>query len=104
MEEKIVNLLEQLYDEVKTINKGLDNLEHGQADMQNDIKELKQGQERTESKIDSIQNHLIELDSKNADRHVVISGKLDTLAKDITVVEAVAGKNMVDIANIKLVK
>lgn len=111
MEEKIMNILEQLVGEVKTINKRLDNmdsdikdLKQGQAYMQNDIKELKQGQERTESKIDSIQKHLIELDSKNADRYVVINGKLDALAKDITVVEGVAGKNMVDIANIKLVK
>ena len=97
MLEQLLGKVSSLDNEVKTINKRLDNLEQGQT-------ELIQGQERTESKIDSIQKHLTELDSKNADRHVVINGKLNELSTALTVVEAVTGKNMTDIANIKLVK
>ncbi len=111
MEEKILDVLEKLYMEVKGINGRLDNVE-------SDIRTLKQGQERIENKLDNvevdvsqlkqgqvrIESKLDNMEAQNANRHIEIESKLQNMAKDITVVEAVAGKNMVDIANIKLVK
>lgn len=125
MEEKIMDMLEQLYVGVKGIqselsstNKRLDNMEgdikalkKGQDHTEIDIKALKQGQERTEIDIktikqgqERIENKLDNMEALNANRHVEINGKLNELSTSLTVVEAVAGKNMTDIANIKLVK
>lgn len=92
MEEKIINMLEQLYIEVKGLkgemsdikselketNKRLDNIE-------NDAKVLKQGQERIETKLDN-------MEALNVNRHVELNGKVDFLSKDITFVEALAGE------------
>lgn len=83
MEEKIIDMFKQIIER-------LDNIE-------SDISDLKQGQVRIEIKLDN-------MEAQNANRHVVLNGKIDSLSKDITVVEAVAGKNMLDIAKIKLVK
>jgi len=74
---------------IQIINR-LDNIEA-------DVKDLKQGQERIENKLDN-------MEALNANRHVEINGKLNELSTSLTVVEAVAGKNMTDIANLKLVK
>lgn len=65
--------------------------------MQTDIKDLKQGQERIENKLDDIEAH-------NATRHVEITTEIKGLKEDLTVVEAVTGKNMTDIAHLKSIK
>jgi len=92
-----MNMLEQLHIEVK--------------DMKTDIRDLKEGQSRTEErlariedKVDSIENKLDNMEAQNANRHIEINGKLNDLSTGLTVVEAVIGKNMADIASIKLVK
>ena len=104
MEDKMMNMLEQLYIEVKTINKRLDN-------MDSDMKDLKQGQARTEerlirieAKVDTIDSKLDTVEVHNASRHVELNGKLEKLSKDVALIEAVTGKNMTDIAFIKAVK
>ena len=104
MEEKIISMLEQLYVEIKTVkeeqsntNKRLDSLELAQSRTEEHLA-------RIESKVGSIEEKHDYMEVQNANRHVELNGKIDSLSKDITVVEAVAGKNMLDIANIKLVK
>lgn len=99
-----MNMLEQLYVEVRGVKSEI-------KDVKSEIKDLKDGQARTEerlirieSKTDSIENKLDNMEAQNANRHIEINGKLDDLSTDLTVVEAVTGKNMADIANIKLVK
>lgn len=111
MEEKIMNMLEQLYIEVKATNKRLDSLggevkdlKAGQDNMQNDIKDLKQGQERIEGKVDSIEKHLIELDSKNAERHLEFMSEIKDMRKDLAAVEIITSKNWNEIAHLKAIK
>ncbi len=104
MEEKIMNMLEQLYLEVKGIKDEVKDLKEGQAIMQNDVKDLKQGQERIEGKVDSIEKHLIELDAKNAERHLEMVGEIDDMKKNLTAIEIITSKNWNEIAHLKAVK
>jgi len=67
------------------------------SDLKTDVKDLKVGQEE-------IKDHLIQLDSKNANRHLEINNNLENLARDLTTLESVAGKNLIDIALLKSVK
>ncbi len=90
MEEKIMNMLEQLYTEVK-------DLKAGQADLQNDVKGLKQGQERIESKLDNTE-------AQNANRHVEMMNEIREMKKDLAAVEIITSKNWNEIAHLKAVK
>ncbi|HYE83631.1 MAG TPA: hypothetical protein VEG39_15870 [Clostridia bacterium] len=71
MEENVMNMFKQI------INR-LDNIE-------TDVKDLKQGQERIENKLDN-------MEVVNANRHVEINGRLNDISTNLTVVEAVTGK------------
>lgn len=62
----------------KQIINRLDNIE-------TDVKDLKQGQERIENKLDN-------MEVVNANRHVEINGRLNDISTNLTVVEAVTGK------------
>lgn len=97
-------LLQQLLNEVKSINTKVLSIEETQKQIQldiktlkTDVKELKQGQQE-------IKDHFIQLDTKNADRHREINHKIDNLSKDISTVEIVTSKNWNDIAHLKSIK
>lgn len=79
-------------------------LKESQQEMQFDIKSLKQGQNETNERLTRIETKLDDFEPKNATRHTEILNKIDTLSKDLAVVEAVTGRNMTDIAILKLVK
>ena len=81
-----MSMLEQLYIEVKDIKGDI-------RELRNDVKDMKQWQERMESKVDSIEQHLIELDSKNANRHIEIKDEVQDMKKNLTAVEIVTSKN-----------
>jgi hypothetical protein len=69
-----------------------------------DVKDLKAGQHEANERLTRIDSKLDDLEPKNATRHTEILHKIDGLSKDLTLVEAVTGKNMADIATLKLVK
>ncbi len=69
-------------------------------EMKTDIKELKEGQNRIEQKLDLVYDQT----AKTCEDVTSVHNKLDNLSKDIIVIESVAGKNMTDIANLKLIK
>lgn len=73
--------------EVKTINQRLENLE-------SDIKDLKQGQQE-------IKGHLIELDAKNADRHMEVFSKIKTIDKDVKFIKHKLHQTEEDVFDIK---
>ena len=68
--------------------------------MKSDIQDLKAGQIRIEQKLDIIHDQT----AKTCEDVTLINSKLDTLSKDLNVVEVVTGKNMTDIAHLKAVK
>ncbi|MBN1074775.1 hypothetical protein DVV91_10515 [Clostridium botulinum] len=68
--------------------------------MKADIKELKEGQNRIENKVALVYDQT----AKTCEDITSVHNKLDNLSKDIIVIESVAGKNMTDIANLKLIK
>ncbi|TCO78764.1 hypothetical protein [Marinisporobacter balticus] len=99
--EKTLNLILEKLDsmdlEIKTINHRLEKLEQGQA-------KLEQGQAKLEQGQQEIKDHLTQLDIKNADRHRNINHKIDNLSKDLSSVEIITSKNWNDIALLKAVK
>ena len=78
----------------KTVNERLDNVET-KVDS-NHIEVIE--------RLDKLDLLVEDLDPKNATRHIDIINKIDELSKDLAVVEVVTGKNMSDIAGLKLVK
>lgn len=91
-------------DLLKQILDKLNQMEETQKQMQLDIKDLKEGQNETNERLIRIESKVDDLEPKNATRHTEILDKIDTLSKDLALVEAVTGKNMADIASLKLVK
>lgn len=85
-EEKILNVLDNLSNKVDSI----------QSQVQENTQILKALEH-------SSQEHKALLDQLNH-RVASVEGKIDTISKDLTMVEAVAGKNMTDIAFLKGVK
>lgn len=94
MEDKVFDLISKMYSEMqegfKGINVKIDSIEK-------DVKELKEGQK-------NIENLILELDPKNANRHLEITEQIEELKKDLNAVEIVTSKNWNDIAKIKAVK
>lgn len=125
MEDKMMNMLEQLYIEVKTINKRLDNMDSDMKDLKSDIQALKQGQataeerltrieakvdtieakvDTVEAKVDTIDSKLDTVEAHNASRHVEIRDEIIDIKKNITAVEIVTAKNWNEIATLKAIK
>ncbi|SNS48846.1 hypothetical protein SAMN05446037_101162 [Anaerovirgula multivorans] len=65
--------------------------------LQSDVEHLKVGQEK-------IKDHLMELDSKNADRHLTITGEIEDLRRSVGSLEIITSKNWNDLARLKHVK
>lgn len=116
--ELIAKQVGTLSDQVNSNTKEVEFVSAQVGTLTRDVTELKKGQEDTNNHLKSIDNHLDSLETKadeineqlqytesiNANRHIEIIDKVNYLQKDLTVVEAVAGKNMMDIAHIKAVK
>lgn len=107
MEETIKLILEKL----EILDQRLNNLENGQTNLNQKLINLEQGQvqlsegqKRLEKGQEEIKDHLIQLETKNANRHLEINNNLEKLARDLTTLESVAGKNLIDIATLKSVK
>ncbi|WP_243109371.1 hypothetical protein [Anaerophilus nitritogenes] len=105
------NILQQILNEIKELkqnqiqtNERLDNMQSDIKDLKQSQVKLEQGQAKLEQGQQEIKDHLTQLDTKNADSHREINHKIDNLSKDFTVVEAVTGKNMTDIAHLKSIK
>ncbi len=79
--------------------------------LKGDVNILKEGQIETnkhlvilDTKVDAISNKLDDIEALNASRHTEITSNIINLSKDFTIVEAVTGKNMLDIAHLKAAK
>lgn len=91
-------------EEFRKLNEKVDSLEKGKGKLETDVDSLKEGQKKLESGQDDIKNLLIELDPKNADRHLEITRLINGLREDLSTIEIVTSKNWNDIAKIKSVK
>ena len=101
MEDKVFELISKMYSEMqegfKEVNVKIEGIDVKIDSMEKDVKELKEGQK-------NIENLILELDPKNANRHLEISEQIEELKKDLNAVEIVTSKNWNDIAKIKAVK
>ncbi|QEK12634.1 hypothetical protein FQB35_10005 [Crassaminicella thermophila] len=97
-------LLQQILEKLNSIDARIANLEQGQAKLEQGQAKLEQGQAKLEQNQQKIKEHLIQLDTKNANNHIEIKTKIDKLSQDLTVIEAVSGKNLSDIAYLKSIK
>lgn len=102
--DKILSKLESIETRVQSVESNVNDLKISHEQMQLDIKDLKEGQERIELKLESLDSKFDDLEPKNATRHSEMLSKIDTLTRDLSLVEAVTGKNMADIAHLKLIK
>ena len=76
-------------------------------DMQQDIKGLKESQERLENKIDGVVEQtadLLEFRTKITDTVQQIKIDVEAIKKDVTNVEVITASNWADIAKLKAVK
>jgi len=121
-EEKILQILSQLqnqvmaldskvgdnHKEIEILNTKVDNINNK---VDNNYKEIvalninvDNNHKEAMTKLDDLENKFDDLESKNAIRHTEMLNKIDNVSKEITLVEAISGKNLADIAHLKLVK
>ena len=109
--EKLFEFMEKIYSEMKDgfkdvksdiidIKSDITGMKSDLTRMNSDIQDLKAGQIRIEEKLDIIHDQT----ARTCEDVTLINSKLDTLSKDLNVVEVVTGKNMTDIAHLKAVK
>ena len=84
------NILKEILDKLSSMDSKIDNLEKGQ-------KEIKESLSGFGNEYSTTMQNL----SNKVD---VIDNKIDKLSADIIAVEAITGKNMADIAHLKLIK
>ena len=84
------NILKEILDKLSSMDSKIDNLEKGQ-------KEIKESLSGFDNEYSTTMQDL----SNKVD---VIDNKIDQLSADIIAVEAITGKNMADIAHLKLIK
>ena len=82
-EDKIIKMLSKMQDDMAGLN----------ADMQ----ELKDGQEK-------IIDHITQLDTKNADRHINIVKEINEMKDNFNDVEKITAKNWHEITKLKSIK
>jgi len=96
-EEKILQALEQIQGDIKDMKVDIESLKECQIETNKHLAIL-------DTKVDSISNKLDDIEALNVSRHTEITSSIINLSKDFTIVEAVTGKNMADIAHLKAVK
>lgn len=92
--QQLLNEVKSINAEIKTINSRLANLEQGQAKLEQGQANLEQGQQE-------IKKHLIQLDTKNADRHVTAFSKIKAIDKDIKFIKHKLHQTEEDVFDIK---
>lgn len=95
----------------KQILQQLQELKEGQLRLESDVKDLKQGQSKLEAgqnsietKIDKFQEQFNEHEVKDANRHIEIIGAISDIRTEVITLETISGKNLRDIAALKLAK
>lgn len=79
------------------IIKILSKMENDMAGLKADMQELKDGQEK-------IIDHITQLDTKNADRHIDIVREINEMKDNFNDVEKITAKNWHEIAKLKSIK
>lgn len=82
-EDKIIKMLSKMQDDM--------------AGLKADMRELKDGQEK-------IIDHITQLDTKNADRHIDIVKEINEMKDNFNDVEKITAKNWHEIAKLKSIK
>lgn len=69
--------------------------------LQNELKPVNDRLEKIELAVEEIREIVVELEPKNATRHLEISNSIDVLRKDLANVEIITGSNWIEIAKLK---
>jgi chromosome segregation ATPase len=101
MLKQILNELKEIKENQNKTHQRLDNLEsdvkdlkQGQSNLESDVKDLKQGQKE-------IKNHLTQLDTKNANRHMDAFSKIKNIDKDVKFIKHKLHQTEEDVFDIK---
>lgn len=108
MDKETRELLESIQNQILTLSKDTNNrfdklenrlgvIETGQSETNNRLEKLEAGQ-------NEIKALLVELDPKNANRHLELKSSIDELRNDLSTVEIVTASNYSDIAKLKRIK
>lgn len=106
-EEKILHILGQMQGDIKQMQGDIKQLQADTKQMQGDISTLKDGQQRIENTLTIIYNQtarLTEYHTETKAEFEKLNKKVDDISKDVNAVEYISGKNMADIANLKLAR
>ncbi|WP_129600250.1 hypothetical protein [Anaerophilus nitritogenes] len=94
-------VLQQILTEMKTINQRLDHMESDIKDLKQGQTKLEQGQTKLEQGQQEIKNHLIQLDSQNATRHMDAFSQLKTIDKEVKFIKHKLHQTEEDVFDIK---
>lgn len=82
----------------------LTTMENKLSSVENKLSNMDNKLSSVENKLDSLKVQFQEHEFQDANRHIETIGEIESLKKDLTIVEAVSGKNMADIALLKAIK
>ncbi|HEK8846188.1 TPA: hypothetical protein ACG3JU_002504 [Clostridioides difficile] len=100
MDEKILELLQEMQGEIKGINTRLDSMDGRFDGIENHLSDLKEGQEEIKKKLDLTYNQV----ARNMEGITEVGEKIDTLKNDMNFVEMATSKNWNEIAKLKSIK
>ena len=104
MEELLKQFLGE-FREFKTEFQGFKNETNERFDrLEGKVDKLEVRFDKIEEKVDIIQEQLSDFEAKTANNHIETISAINSLKDDLVTIEAVTGKNMSDIAHLKLVK
>jgi len=96
--------LEILLQKVTAIETDTSGLKSDMNGLKSDVAVLKSDMKELKVEVNKISNKFDDAEAQNANRHLEITTKIDSLTKDLAVLEIVTGMNMMDIGNLKLSK
>jgi hypothetical protein len=118
-------ILNQILAKLNSMELDIKELNENQRLTQNDVRELKENQKLTQTQfkehgailgalkitaefnkadMDKLTHEVVKLSGEMKAEFKETNGKINALSNDLTVVEAITGKNMTDIAHLKLIK
>jgi len=104
MEDKILELLKVVHEDVNNMKNDISSMKGDISVLKTDAASLQEGQTIIEAKLNKIDNTVTQLDPLNAQRHMEMTHKIDKLSNDLNFANVNIGKNISDIALLKLVK
>lgn len=101
-------LMEKMYGEIinlksgqDSMNKKLDSVDERLTSVEKTVLNLEEGQAKLEEGQADIKDHLLQLDSKNADRYIALSSEIKQIAENVEFIKHKEFKNEEELFRLK---